>query len=649
MAHALQGGQSSLDLPTFLSIGNGSLGGKGRSLGFFNSVLLRNGIPSLLDEFNVRVRVPRTLVLTTSVFSDFLEEHNLLEKALTETQDDKVIEMFMQYSLPKNVLSFLSSFLDSIKGPLAVRSSSLFEDAYEKPFAGVYKTFLIPNNEDDLAPRLLHLQKYILFIYGSTYLQEAKKYAQGSGKRMEEERMAVLVQELVGFNDKGLFRPSFSGVMKSYDLYAKENENPKDGVCFVAPGFGGTVVDGGPALQFNPRNPQQLQSGKSLSAECLSLRLAQKVSSAPTSSSSSFSFKTVSPPDLGNQEITFEKVHIANTVYPSLHDVYMRFFDNSIESQGRGRKEEADEEEEFEGMDVHGNIIDYSSFESNMEIEQPVKDSRKEPQKTRLIDVIQKSLFRLPSIFSLMLGVGQRAMANPVEIEFAVNLPQRETDPAEVVILQIRPMNTIIAENILLKQDALPPNDKSILWSAKSLGHGRFKNICDIVFIDPDTFDTDQTPLIAKQVGEITEPLNLSRKPYILIGPGRWGTASVKTGIPVTWSQIAGVSCLVETEIGNKSYEPSQGSHFFQNLTSFGVGLVSVNLQENEGFINYEYLKSHNPTSQKGCVRHIVIDPFELVMDSVSGCGVVLKPGHEYHSIVGQVTSFLDLNGPMWA
>ena len=356
------------------------------------------------------LRVPRTLVLATSVFDEFIQSNNLLDKVLDEDDDDKLVEIFMQHSLPNDVTSLLSTFLQRVSCPLAVRSSSLFEDAFEQPFAGVYETYLLANNEAGLYSRLQNLTVHIMKVYASTYSQLAKKYARTCGKRLEEERMAVLIQELVGYNEDGLFHPSFSGVMRSYDFYSVEGQDPRDGMCAIAPGFGGTVVDGGPCLQFSPTMPSNVMMSSSLPAQRLSLSLKR-------SDRTEHSFGGTSP-------------KVLTTHYKSAKDVSLRTFRGSREqplaSRDKLQSGEVHDIATMLGTDVHGNewanedmldeMMRLGGSSTPLE-EQGGQHSSSSMSTISITDVITKSHYRLPQLISLLLQVGSKAMASPVEIE----------------------------------------------------------------------------------------------------------------------------------------------------------------------------------------------------------------------------------------
>lgn len=562
----------------FVRIGGGSLGGKARGLAFMNSVLNRFGVG---DRFpGVAIQVPPTAVIATDVFDEFLEYPGLRRRLLGDADDERVAAACLRAPLPRSVMGDLEAFLRQVRYPLAVRSSSLLEDSQFQPFAGVYSTYMLPNNHPDLTTRIEQLSAAIRLVYASTFFRGAKSYLQATGNRVEEEKMAVIVQQVVGRQHERTVYPDFAGVGHSQNFYPVAGLRAGGGVAFVALGLGRTVVDGGKCLRFSPQHPQVLPQ-------------LSTVKDVLHNSQREFLAVDVSRPD----------------VWPQLKT------DTDLVTL------------RLEDAERHGTLDAVGSVYSPEN--EAVYDGLGRPG-ARLVTfapVLKHDVFPLAPILSFLLELGQRAMSSPVEIEFAV---ARGVGPAErpdlFGFLQIRPLTEgyetpEIAPELLEAPDAL-------CATGVALGNGRLDQVCDVVYVPPARFDRGVTPAIAEEVAQLNRALQEEGRPYLLIGPGRWGSADRWLGIPVKWAQIAGARVIIETDLPDFKVTPSQGTHFFQNLTSRQVGYLTVNMQEGGGRMDWEWLDAQPAAAETAHARRLRLDaPLTVLIDGRSGRGVVLKPG----------------------
>ncbi len=562
----------------FVRVGGGSLGGKARGLAFMNSVLNRYGV---WDRFpSVSVLVPPTAVVGTDVFDRFLEHPGLRGFALSDQPDEEIARVFLQAPFPFEIRADLETYLRQVRWPLAVRSSSLLEDSQYQPLAGVYATHMLPNSHPELDVRLAHLCAAIKLVYASTFFRGAKSYLQATGNRVEEEKMAVIVQQIVGRRHGDHVYPDFAGVAHSTNFYPTAGARAEDGVAFVALGMGRTVVDGGKCLRFSPRHPQAL-------------------------------------PQFG-------------TVRDLLHNSQREFMALDVSRPGAGPDRDGDANlaklplaaaEEHGTLDAVGSVYCPEN--------EAVYDGIHRPG-ARLVTfahVLKSDLFPLAGVLGFLLDLGQRAMSCPVEIEFAVSRGAGPPDrPDEFGFLQIRPLaagyeTPELAPDLLAAPDAL-------CATSVALGNGRIEALRDVVYVPPANFDRGATVAIAEEVAQFNRALQREGRPYLLIGPGRWGSADRWLGIPVKWAQIAGARVIVETDLEDFKVTPSQGSHFFQNLTSFRVGYLTVNAAEGGGRLDWTWLDAQPAHAQTAHLRHLrLAGSLTVLIDGRTGRGVVLKPG----------------------
>jgi len=562
----------------FVRIGAGSLGGKGRGLAFLNSLINKY---QLEDRFNgVRIFIPPTAVLATGVFTRFMESSGLLSYALKESDDEKITQAFLEADFPPDVLDNLWNFIQWVRYPLAVRSSSLLEDASYQPFAGIYKTYMIPNNNDDPDIRLEELCDAIKMVYASTYHSDPKAYMESLPNRLEEEKMAVIIQQVVGKQYGSYLYPNFAGVGRSLNFYPLPGMKPEDGIVSVALGMGKTVVDGGRCVRFCPAYPQtpaQSFTPEEYLENSQHSFLALDLSSRQLSGAGSNSSFDLTSLDLkvAEQDGT---LHPIGSVYSP---------DNNAIYDGVARP----------GIRL-----------------------------VTMAGVLKTSIFPLADIAAFMLKVGTAASSCPVEIEFAVNLSEDSSKPHEFACLQIRPLvqGSEVQE---VSIDGIEPQD-AVCLSYKALGNGFIRNICDLVYVRKDDFDRAKTREVAEEIGELNLKLRQQKRPYVLAGPGRWGSADPWLGIPVKWAQISGAQCIIETGFEDMQVDPSQGSHFFQNIVSLGIGYLSVDMRKNAGdLIDFTWLDSQPAQAETRHLRHIAFpDPLRIVLNGRKNFGVVIKP-----------------------
>ena len=561
--------------PFFSRIGGGSLGGKARGLAFVRYLLGRQRVGRRFP--GVRVAVPPAVVIATDVFDRYLAENDLLDFAINATDDRELERRFLGAPLPADVTQDLLAFLDGAHWPLAVRSSSLLDDSQYQPFTGVYETFMLPNNHPDLSERLEQLTRAVRRVYASTFSVHAKAYLHATSYRLEEEKMAVIVQRVVGAPHGERYYPDISGVARSYNFYSAEPLKPEDGVAAVALGLGRTVVGGEPCLSFCPRHPR----------------------------------------------------HIAHfsTVEDVLVNSQRAFWALELGGRGDGGDEQAMRETRF-GLDVAEQDRTLDAVASTYSMENhAIYDgmSRKGVRIVTFAPVLKHGEFPLAELLSLLLDIGGRGMNRAAEIEFAVRLGDG-SEPHEFGFLQMRPL-VLARETAALDVDEIH-SDLLLCRSSRVMGNGRLDELRDLVVVDFHRFDRSQSRDAAEAVARFNAQLSSEGRPYLLIGVGRWGSHDPWLGIPVTWDEISGARAIVESGFRDFRVTPSQGSHFFQNLTSFEVGYFTVNADAGEGFIDWEWIEAQPAAGRNGFVRHLRFDrPLVVKMNGKKNEGVIYKPG----------------------
>jgi CheY-like chemotaxis protein len=561
----------------FLRIGDGSLGGKARGLAFVRHLLYTSRLARRFP--GVRIKVPPTVVLATAVFDEFISDNNLLDFAIRSDDDAAIEQRFLRASLPDSLQKELLAFLTEIRYPLAVRSSSLLEDSQYQPFTGVYETFMLSNQHPDIHMRLGQLMEAIKLVYASTFTHHAKAYVHATPYRLEEEKMAVVLQQVVGTMHGQRFYPDFSGVVRSRNFYPVPPMRSEDGIAAVALGLGRTVVSGGKCLTFCPRYPRHLVQFSSVEDI------------------------------LVNSQSEFWAVeldhHSALSQDPLAELREASFGLDSAEADGTlhclGSTYSVDNHAVYDGLSRPGTRI------------------------VSFAPILKHGVFPLAPILEQLTQIGEDALGRPVEIEFAVCLPRRPEESADFGFLQMRPL-VLSREGEELQMEDVDPS-RLVCQSALVLGNGRISDIRDIVVVDFHRFERARSHEVARGVAHFNSKLSEEGSSYLLIGVGRWGSNEPWLGIPVAWDQISGARVIVEAGFRDFRVIPSQGSHFFQNLTAFQVGYFTVNPDAGEGFVDWKWLSSQPAVGEMDCVRHLRLEaPLLIVMNGRTSRGMIFKP-----------------------
>lgn len=558
----------------FARIGDGSLGGKGRGLAFIGAMVKR--YPNLEHE-NFAVTIPKTVVICTDIFDEFMETNELYPVALSDVDDETILKYFLRASLPARLIEDLMAFFDVVKSPIAVRSSSLLEDSHYQPFAGIYSTYMIPKLEDKY-DMLRTLSDAIKAVYASVFYRDSKAYMTATSNLIDQEKMAIVLQEVVGnrYNDR--FYPTISGVARSLNFYPIGNEKAEDGIANIALGLGKYIVDGGQTLRFSPRHPHNILQ---MSTMDFALRETQTRYYAL---------------DLKNLTEQFSVDDSFNLLRLNLKDA------------------DADGSLKFivSTYDPYDQIIRDGYYPGGRKI-------------LSFVNILQHDVFPLADTLDQILHVGQDEMGRPIEIEFAVNIDPENPERATFYLLQVRP---IVDNKEVMEEDlTLVDQADTILSSTSVLGHGIVTDVQDIIYVKTGAFSSSNNQLIAYEIEKMNRQFTGEEKNYVLVGPGRWGSSDSWLGIPVKWPHISNARVIVECGLENYRVDPSQGTHFFQNLTSFGVGYFTINPFKGDGHFDEEYLNSLPAVEETEYLRHVHLDtPIVIKMDGKKGLGVVLKP-----------------------
>lgn len=558
----------------FARIGQGSLGGKGRGLAFIDQLIKKNPEFDSLDGINITI--PRTLVICTDIFDEFMETNNLYPIALSDASDDEILRAFLDSRLPKNLKEDFEYLFDVVDRPLAVRSSSLLEDSHYQPFAGIYSTYMIPHL-DDREKMMRQLCDAVKGVYASVFFADSKSYMNATSNVIDQEKMAVIIQEVVGKTHDGLYYPSFSGVGRSINYYPVGDEQAEEGVVEVAAGLGKYIVDGGLALRFSPMHP-----GKALQTSTVRLALRdtqRQIYGLELSEASDF--KT-------DDAFNLRKISVAEAFKTGSLKYLVSTFD------------------------INDNMIRDSEFGSGRKL-------------LTFANVLKQDVYPLAKAARLMLATGQYEMGRPVEIEFAGIIDPNAAKGERKGTLYWLQMRPIVDRKEMLDDSLLDvPDENVVVRSDSALGHGLMENVKTVAYVRSAGFDPAGNVALAQDVDELNKQLTAEGKPYILIGPGRWGSSDSALGIPVRWPQIAGARIIVEYAMRGYRIEPSQGTHFFQNLTSFGVGYFTVDPAAGNGFFNEEYLDSLPAVYEKDQLRVVEFDtPLHIAINGKKGKGVV--------------------------
>ena len=556
----------------FARIGDGSLGGKGRGLAFLDNVIKRH--PELTQFENASVSIPKTVVLCTDIFDSFMDANNLYQVALSDASDEEILRHFLRAQLPDKLIADFFTFFEATKCPIAVRSSSLLEDAHYQPFAGIYSTYMVPYLEDKYE-MLRMLACAIKGVYASVYYRDSKAYMTATSNVIDQEKMAVILQEVVGNTYGTHFYPNISGVLRSLNYYPIGDERAEDGIASLALGLGKYIVDGGQTLRVSPYHPHQvLQTSEMETA----LRETQTRFYALDLANAGEDFKVDDGFNILKLRVREADKDKSLNFLASTYDPYDQIIRDGIYEGGR-------------------KVITFAGM-------------------------LQQNVFPFPEIMQMCMRLGAEAMHRPVEIEFACNVnPNRTID---FYLLQIRP---IVDSKQMLETDLTTiPDEQCLLRSHCSLGHGINEEVYDVVYVKTDdSFTASNNPEIAMEIEKINRRFLDEGKGYVLVGPGRWGSSDYWLGIPVKWPHISAAKLIAEVALKNYNIDPSQGTHFFQNLTSFGVGYFTINTHTGNGIWRKELLDAMPAVEETTHVRHIRLDkPLCIMMDGKKQEGVVL-------------------------
>jgi hypothetical protein len=562
----------------FSRIGEGALGGKGRGLAFIDNFLKRH---NLFDKYpGITISIPRTVVLSTEVFDEFMDDNDLFEYVIQEdVSDQNILDKFISKDLPSWVLDDIKAFLNFSTRPIAVRSSSVLEDSHYQPFAGVFATYMVPPVKDNLDYMLEMVSNAVKSVMASSFYAESKIYIKATSHNLDEDKMAVILQEVTGKEYGDVYYPNVSGVARSINFYPIGNEKAKEGIANIALGLGEIIVGGGRTLRFSPAHPKKVLQ---LSSPGSAQRDTQKHFFGLDLNPDNYKVSTSEAVNKKRIRIKQAEKHGSLKFVASTYDLQ-----NNIIRPGIN----------YDGLRVltFDNILKYNTFP--------------------LADILQD-----------LLKIGQREMRNPIEIEFAVNLDVPKGKNKIFSFLQIRPIvesndvNNIVPDNF-------DKND-SIIYSESALGNGKYDHIKDFVYVKPEAFKSEATRDIANAVDKINKKFEDKGEQYILIGPGRWGSSDPWLGIPVTWSQISSAKVIIESGLENYRIDPSQGTHFFQNLTSFKVGYFTINPFIGDGHYDIDYLNKMDAVYEDEFIRHIRFkDYLTVIIEGRKNKALILKEG----------------------
>ena len=556
----------------FARIGDGSLGGKGRGLAFLDNIIKMH--PDFSSFPGVTVQIPKTVVLCTDVFDQFMEQNNLYQIALSDASDEEILRHFLRAQLPDSLIADFFTFFEATKSPVAIRSSSLLEDAHYQPFAGIYATYMIPYLEDKYA-MLEMLACAIKSVYASVYYRDSKAYMTATSNVIDQEKMAVILQEVVGKQHDGRYYPNFSGVLRSLNYYPIGDEKAEEGIASLALGLGKYIVDGGQTLRVSPYHPHQVLQTSELET---ALRQTQT------------RFYALDTRHVGNDFTVDDGFNILNLrVKEAERDNALNYIASTY--------------------DPYDNVIRDGLYDGGRKV-------------ISFAGVLQQNVFPLPELLQMSMKYGAESMRRPVEIEFACNLNADRT--GQFYLLQIRP---IVDSKQMLEEDvAAIPDDDCLVRSHNSLGHGVSEDVTDVVYVKADdNFSAAENPTIAREIEKINSGYLDRGQGYVLVGPGRWGSSDSWLGIPIKWPHISAARVIVEVALKNYRVDPSQGTHFFQNLTSFGVGYFTVDENRNEGVFHKAMLDAMPAVEETEHVRVVRFSkPLRILMDGKKQEGAVV-------------------------
>ena len=562
-------------------IGEGSLGGKARGITFFNTLINSFKLQNMFEK--VKIFVPPAIVLTTDIFEQFLDENDLLDFALNTSDDKKILGKFLNAEkFPENAAAGLKAFLELVKKPLAVRSSSLLEDSHNFPFAGVYGTYMLPNSHRDIEVRVSELIMAVKHVFASTYFSTSKDYIKATSFRLEEEKMAVIVQVLCGAKHENRFYPTFSGTARSYNFYPVTPQKSADGIASVALGLGKMVVEGGSSLRFSPIHPRH------------------------------------------TMQFSSPKLALENNQY----DFYALDLEKNVRVDHNDNLEEIDyfiKKHPLQIAEKDG-VLNFvgSTYSPQNDV---IYDDISSPG-IRLVSfspILKYDIFPLAEILELLLDLGSWGMGTPVEIEFAVEMDVPKNKLQKFSLLQIRPM--ILHRELEVLTFKNINQEKLICQSNQVMGNGIIDNVYDIILVDRNRYDRSKSRDAAREIKLLNSKLIEAKKPYLLVGVGRWGSQDPWLGIPVSWDQISGARAIIETGFRDIPVTPSQGSHFFENLNSFMVGYFTVQTGSQDSYIDWQWLLDQKPVEELAFTKHLHFDKQIIIkMNGRKNQGIIVKP-----------------------
>jgi hypothetical protein len=560
---------------TLSRIGMGSIGGKARGLAFLDSMIKRNNISHKWPD--VHISIPQSVVISTDIFTEFMEDNDLYRVALSDKTDEEILEQFIEARIPMRIHEDLYTFLSFVRNPIAIRSSSLLEDSHYQPFAGIYSTYMIPYVKDDERLMSEMICNAIKSVYASAFFKDSKAYMAATSNVIDEEKMGIILQQVAGKQYGKRFYPTISGVARSINFYPIEPEKSEDGIANVALGLGKYIVDGGLTLRFSPKYPNKVL--QTYTPE-LALQETQKIFYA-----------------LNLDEAQFT---------PSVDEC-----NNLLQLKVKEAEQDGSLKQIASSYDMQNNVIrDGVNYDGKKLV--------------TFANILKHNTFPLAEILDEVLEIGEREMGKPIEIEFAVELDTPKDQPYEFHLLQIRPI-VETDETTSVNVDEVNVKD-TIIQCNQALGNGIIRDVQDFIYVKPETFDASKSKEIANHIGDLNNKFLADGKNYVLVGPGRWGSTDPWLGIPVRWAQISAARLIVESGLEKYRIDPSQGTHFFQNLTSFRVGYFTINPFINDGFYDLDYLNSFDAEFEDDYIRHVRFDkPILIEIDGKKNKGVVFK------------------------
>ncbi|MCT4600772.1 MAG: pyruvate, phosphate dikinase [Marinifilaceae bacterium] len=555
-------------------MGKGSLGGKGRGMAFLCNFIENTYFKRIINGLNIQI--PQTAIIGVIEFDKFIEENNLAEKSYRITDHEKIKSMFLKARLSENLEKRLMKYIKIMKKPLAVRSSGLFEDSLTQPFAGVYETFIIPNNHKDEIVRFKQLTDAIKLVYASIFTKSARDYFNAVDYKIEEEKMAVVLQEVVGTEVNQRYYPHISGVAQSYNYYPFSYMKPEDGFAVIALGLGMYVVGGEKTFRFCPKYPKlQLSSMQD------QIKNSQKDLYALDMTHSEFDLRT------HGEEAAIKKINIKD-----------------VEEDGKLTHCAS-------VFDYQNDVLDPTLF-------------KKGPRVVDFGSIIKYNKIPLAKSLEVLLDIFQQAMGSPVEIEYSLDMTPDNKGVPTLYLLQIKPL--IRRENEVDINNLEIDEDKILLKATKGMGNGSIDHITDVIIVDNKAFDRTKTEIIAEEINKLNTIMKEQNREYILIGPGRWGTRDKFTGVPVLWSQISKAKVIVEQGLKDFPLDASLGSHFFHNVTSMNVGYFAIPFETEEAKVNIEKIYEQKELYSSKFVKHFRFrNPLKVYMDGKKQTAIITE------------------------